>query len=209
MAFVDLVHKLHNQKLIFASSISVYVDTHGRQAKEIDPLPEPVSYYDFHKQTIERYAALAYPNSFAIRLGTVCGPSPNMRRELLLNSLVRSAIQDGQIQVANRQASRGLLGIRDLCRAIEVLIGNPISPGCYNLASVNVKIGELADFVARRFQVPCFEIEHANKYDVQVDTHKFREATGMLFQDGIDGLIDDLEEFYLARAEALQSSHAS
>jgi SAM-dependent methyltransferase len=58
-AFVDLVHKLRGQQLIFASTISVYVDSGGRLSREDDPLPEPVSFYDFHKQTIERYAHLS------------------------------------------------------------------------------------------------------------------------------------------------------
>jgi nucleoside-diphosphate-sugar epimerase len=206
-AFVDLVHKLRNQKLIFASSISVYVDTQGRLAKESDSLPTPVSFYDFHKQTVERYAALAYPNSYALRLGTVSGPAPGIRSELLLNSLVRSAIENGQIQVANRRASRGLLGITDLCRAVEILIGCSVPPGCYNLTSANVKIGDLADHIARRFHVPCLEIERENKYDIQVDTAKFTEATGMAFEDGIDDLIDDLEFCYQTPAANLQASH--
>ena len=32
--FVELVHKLHGQKLIYASTISLYVQTHGRLAQE-------------------------------------------------------------------------------------------------------------------------------------------------------------------------------
>jgi nucleoside-diphosphate-sugar epimerase len=207
MAFVDLVHKLRNQKLIFASSISVYVNTGGRLAQETDPLPEPISFYDFHKQTIERYASLAYPNSFALRLGTVTGSSPRLRTELLLNNLVRSAILSGSVQVANRRASRPLLGITDLCRAVESFVRRSVKPGCYNLASLNVKIGDLADHVARRFQVQCLEVERENNYDIQVDTRKFTESTGMVFRDTVESLIDDLEAFYRSPTEPLAASH--
>src|SRR5438445_737177 len=80
---------------------------------------------------------LAYPNSYALRFGTVCGPSPNIRPELLLNSLVLSALTTGQIQVANRQVHRPLLGIGDLCRALKTIVTRPVPPGCYNLASTN------------------------------------------------------------------------
>jgi nucleoside-diphosphate-sugar epimerase len=69
--FAQLVHKLRGQKLVFASSISVYVNTVARAAVESHLLPAPVSYYDLHKQMIEQYAALAYPNSYALRFGTV------------------------------------------------------------------------------------------------------------------------------------------
>ena len=42
--FAGLVHKLRGQKLIFASSSSVYVRTAGRPASEAEPLPEPATH---------------------------------------------------------------------------------------------------------------------------------------------------------------------
>jgi nucleoside-diphosphate-sugar epimerase len=199
--FVGLVRKLGRQRLIFASTVSVYVHTAGRLACEADPLPEPVCHYDFHKQTIERFARLAYPNSFALRFGTVCGPAPHARPELLLNSLVRAALQEGAVPVANRAASRPLLGIGDLCRAVEALVTRPIAPGCYNLASVNVRIGELAEYVARHFGVPCREVERPTPYDIRVDTRRFRAASGVEFQDTVEGLVEALAAFYVAHPE--------
>jgi nucleoside-diphosphate-sugar epimerase len=198
-AFVDLVHKLRGQKLIFASTISVYVDTGGRLATESDPLPDPVSYYDFHKQELERYARLAYPSSYALRLGTVCGPSPAIRTELLLNSLVWSALHKGYVEVANSSAHRPLLGVNDLCRAVEAIITRPVEPGCYNLASVNARIGEVAEYVATRFGVPCREVERPTRYDVQVDTSKLRSAAGLEFTDRVPSLVDALQAFYASR----------
>jgi nucleoside-diphosphate-sugar epimerase len=196
--FVGLVHKLQGQQLIFASSISVYVNTHGHAAAEADPLPNPVCYYDLHKQMLERYAALAYPNSYALRFGTICGPSPNLRNELLLNSLVHAAITTGTIQVANRAMSRPLLGINDLCRAVEVILTGAVPPGCYNLASVNAPIGAVADYVARYFDVPCTEVERPNRYDILVDTTKIRQATGLELRDDLPSLVLDLERHYIA-----------
>src|SRR5260370_19562991 len=76
-AFVELVHKLRGQKLLFASSISIYVRTPGGPAVESQPLPPPVSFYDLHKQMIEQYPPIPYPNSYPLRLGTFCGPPPH------------------------------------------------------------------------------------------------------------------------------------
>jgi nucleoside-diphosphate-sugar epimerase len=194
--FVELVHKLRGQKLVYASSISVYVDTAGREATEDDPLPAPVSFYDLHKQEVERYAALAYPASYGLRFGTVCGPSLNLRRELLLNSLVLSALRDGRVRVANRAASRPLLGINDLCRAVEAVLTKDVPPGRYNLAGVNANIGELADEVARRLGVPCEEAQCPNLYDIRVDTRRFREAAGMDFREDVPALVESLRQFY-------------
>src|SRR5262245_50987492 len=67
--FVDLLHKLRGQRLVYASSISVYVNTAGRRAAEDEPLPPPVCYYDLHKQAVEHYGALAYPAGHALRFG--------------------------------------------------------------------------------------------------------------------------------------------
>jgi nucleoside-diphosphate-sugar epimerase len=151
-----------------------------------------------HKQTIEHYAALAYPNHYALRFGTVSGPSPKLRDDLLVNSLVLAAIHERKLNVANRTVNRPLLGIGDLCRAVEAILTRPVPPGCYNLASTNVQIGEVADFVAQRFHVPCTECIRENKYDIRVDTRKFTQAAGMEFHDDVPGLVEALYDFYMA-----------
>ncbi len=199
LGFVDLVHKLTTQKLIYASSISVYINTKGKVSKEGSLFREPVSAYDFHKQTIEKYAAFTYPNSYGLRFGTVCGPSPNIREELLLNSMVKAAITKKEIQVANREIHRPLLGINDLCRSVEAILTKDVAPGIYNLASVNTSVGELADRVAEQLRVKQIEANFPSKYDIQVDTTKFQQAAGMYFWDTIGTMVNGLREFYEKR----------
>jgi nucleoside-diphosphate-sugar epimerase len=201
-AFAGLVHKLKKQKLIYASSISIYIDTQGRLASEEDDLPEAVSYYDCHKQLIERYAEVAYPNSYGLRFGTVSGPSPNLRPELLLNSMVLSALEQGCVRVANRNAHRPLLGINDLVRAVEAVLIGDVPPGRYNLASLDCTIGEVADQVARRFSVPCIEVDLPNNYDVRVDTSRFLSASGLTFKDNLAGLLEALSDHYLSQCRS-------
>lgn len=195
--FVGLVHKLRGQKLIYASSISVYVRTE-RDATEDDPVPEPAAVYDLHKQTIERYARLAYPNAYGLRFGTVCGPAPNMRTELLLNSLVRAAVTEGRVRVSNPATHRPILGIGDLCRAVEAVLDRPVPPGCYNLASANTRIGVLAAWVAERFGVPVVEGVGQTPYDIRVSTDRFRAAAGFEFRDTVESLTDALAHHYMA-----------
>jgi UDP-glucose 4-epimerase len=197
--FVDLVHKLRGQRFLFASSISVAIRTPERPATEEDLLPDPVAVYDLHKQFIERHARFAYPGAYGLRFGTVCGPSPNLRTELLLNGLVRSALFQRRVEVANPHAHRPILGINDLCRSVEAILTRRIPPGCYNLASANVRIGELAGWVARRFEVPMVEVERPTPYDIRVCTNKFREASGMEFGDTVESLTDALAEHYTTR----------
>lgn len=194
--FVDLVHKLRDQKFIYASSISVHVRTPERPAEETDPLPEAVAVYDLHKQTIERYARLARPTAYGLRFGTVCGPSANMRTELLLNGLVRSAVCRGRVEVANPHAHRPILGIGDLSRAVEAILTRPVPPGCYNLASDNVCIGELGERVARRFRVPLVSMTGSTPYDIRVSTARFQQAAQFAFEDTVESLTNDLTAHY-------------
>jgi len=195
-SFVGLVHKLRGQKLLFASSISLYVRTPGVPAIECQPMPAPVSFYDMHKQMIEQYARIAYPNHFALRFGTLCGPSPNIRLDLMLNSMVWSALSRKKIEVANRDVHRPLLGITDLCRAIATILTSSIEPGPYNLASVNTAIGQIADYVAGRFGVPCIEVERPTAYDIAVSTEKFTRAANFAFADTIPTLVDSLDSYF-------------
>jgi nucleoside-diphosphate-sugar epimerase len=194
--FAELVHKLRSQLFLYASSIAVATRTPERPAIEEDPLPDPVAVYDLHKQFIERYARLVYPNAYSLRFGSVCGPSPNMRTELLLNSLVRSAMFQGRVEVANRQAHRPILGINDLCRSIETILTHRVPSGCYNLASANVMIGVLADWVAKRFGVPVIEVKSPTPYDIRVCTLKFQQASGMVFRDTMESVTDELVSYY-------------
>src|SRR5262249_3452159 len=160
------------------------------------PLPDAVAVYDLHKQQIERYARFAYPNAYGLRLGTVCGPAPNMRPETLLNSLVRSAVRRGRVEVANPHAHRPVLGVNDLCRSVERIPPRPVPPGCYNLATASVRIGELADWVARRLSVPLEVIGGHTPYDIRVSSDRFRRAATFEFRDTIEDLTDALAAHY-------------
>mgnify|MGYP000941590522 CR=1 FL=1 len=183
---------------MYASSISVHVRTPARPAVEDDPLPAPAAAYDLHKQEVERYAAFAYPNSYGLRLGTVCGPAPNLRPETLLNGLVRSAVRRGVVEVSSPHAHRPLLGVGDLGRAVEAVLRRAVPPGCYHLAGTNVRVGELAAWAARRFGVPLVESGGATPYDIRVSADRFRAAAGFEFADTVEGLTDALAAHYLS-----------
>lgn len=201
LAFQDLLGKLSGQRLLFASSASVYGSTEGRLAAETEILPPPLAAYDAQKQEIERLATALYPErSYALRFGTVTGPSPAMRGELLVNSLVRSAVTEGYVRVANRAKHRPILGLHDLGRAVIHLLRGEVPPGPYNLASANCCIGDVADYVAARFEVPCVTIDQVTPYDIQVSTQKWMQATGMAFEDTLDSLVSELADYYRSSA---------
>jgi UDP-glucose 4-epimerase len=134
-SFHQLLQNLSGQPLIYASSSSVYSIADSNM-------------YDFSKATCDTLADFLYPNHYALRFGTVCGCSPNMRWDLMINSMVKSGMETGTISVRNQGVRRPVLGIWDLCRSVERLLTRPHTPGVYNLASFTLTVGEIAALVA-------------------------------------------------------------
>lgn len=183
--FTQLVRKLlPHQLLIYASSASVY----GRcdeEAVESQAFKPAMNSYDFSKQSLDMYAMQASREQgkriVGLRFGTVCGYSPNQRFDLVIPSMMQSAIRNKVVRCTNRTSYRGILSLSDLCAAIQLLIDRhskaPLQSDIYNLSSFNVKIGELAEAVMKH--VEGFIPNYANivSVDYQGDT---REAYSFL-----------------------------
>lgn len=154
--FQRLLDKIDGKgiKLIYASSSSVYssipvIESGG--ASEDMPLGLPLNNYDATKQIIDLIAS-RYMNSieiYGLRFGTVNGPSPNMRWELILNSMIKSAIETGVIHVSNPDFYRPVYFMDNLIQDITTILkNNSPEPGIYNLCTINNTILEHANLVA-------------------------------------------------------------
>jgi nucleoside-diphosphate-sugar epimerase len=75
-----------------------------------------------------------------LRMGTVCGPSPRMRFDLILNSMTKDAILEGTVKVFDDQAERPILDIEDACDAHILALENPDFHGVVNLVSYNISV---------------------------------------------------------------------
>lgn len=85
----------------------------------------------------------------ALRKGTVCGYSPRMRLDLVINTMFKSAMQDKVIIVNNPSIWRPILAVRDAVDGyVRALEASPEISGIFNIASGNYTIGEVADYVA-------------------------------------------------------------
>lgn len=83
-----------------------------------------------------------------LRKGTVSGYSPRMRLDLVVNTMFKSALQDGVIMVSNPSIWRPILAIKDAADAyVRALEAAPEISGVFNVASGNYTIGEVADYV--------------------------------------------------------------
>lgn len=186
-----------NQKLIYASSASVYGNTKDGVSSESAQINfNVINHYDLQKITIDlianKYIAEG-KDIVGLRFGTVNGASPNTRSDLMINSMVKSAIETGKVNAKNLHIRRAILGINDLVRALDNIIGSTITSGQYNLASFNSSVEIMARTIATKTNAELAIHENDKLvYDFELDTEKFRRAANFTFNDTIDNLVSEL-----------------
>lgn len=138
------------KRYIYASSCSVYGYTENELFDEDRPVSSSYP-YGISKLQGERAVMQMVDAGFsviALRKGTVCGYSPRMRFDLLINTMFKCAMRDGLIRVTNPGIWRPFLSIEDVAmaytRAVEA---NEALSGIFNIASGNHTVGEIADLV--------------------------------------------------------------
>jgi len=206
LAYIAKIAKV--RRYIYASSCSVY----GYTVNELFDETRPVSSsypYGISKLQGEQ-AALQFVNDdfsvIALRKGTICGYSPRMRLDLIINTMFKTAMKERTITVNNPAIWRPILSIEDAAmayiRAIESSYG--IS-GIFNLASGNYTVGEVGDLikgaVEERLDIRIkLVIKHIQDFrNYKVSTEKAANVlsfhpTGSV-RSIVDNLIDNMSKF--------------
>jgi len=204
--FIDLIEKLDKQKLIYASSSSVYGSVGGKTVNEKYFGFEPYNQYDISKHTADLYAQKSDVEYYALRFGTVNGYSPFLRSDVMINAMVNSAINDGHIKLYIKDTMRPILGINDLCEAVRyILASGEDKRGLYNLASFNKTAEQIAYEVANVMGVQVQEFEadptqikntksQTKAYNFSISTLKFRREFGFKFKDTVESLATELKD---------------
>jgi nucleoside-diphosphate-sugar epimerase len=204
--FIDLIEKLDKQKLIYASSSSVYGSVGGKTVNEKYFGFEPYNQYDISKHTADLYAQKSDVEYYALRFGTVNGYSPFLRSDVMINAMVNSAIVDGHIKLYIKDTMRPILGINDLCEAVRhILASGEDKRGLYNLASFNKTAEQIAYEVANVMGVQVQEFEadptqikntknQTKAYNFSISTLKFRKEFGFKFKDTVESLATELRD---------------
>ncbi|MEM6802660.1 MAG: SDR family oxidoreductase [Bacteroidota bacterium] len=140
------------KRFIYASSSSVYGIKETPNVTE-DMKLEPLTDYSKFKAMCEDILAKYQSDDFTtvtIRPATVCGYSPRLRLDLVVNILTNLAINRGEITVFGGTQLRPNLHIEDMtdlyCHLLE-LPKEQIAGGVYNAGYENHPVAELADIV--------------------------------------------------------------
>jgi nucleoside-diphosphate-sugar epimerase len=160
------------KKFIYASSCSVYGFTDNKFSTETD-ITITQHPYGISKLQGERGVLQIADENFkviALRKGTVCGYSPRMRLDLVLNIMFKNAVSNNMITVNNPEIWRPILSIQDAIQAYTNAIEIDAPSGTYNVFSDNYQIKELAEIVknkVEKFINKTIEIKTLNVHDVR------------------------------------------
>ena len=190
-----------SQRFISPTTNSGYgVGQAGVFCTEETPM-NPISLYGVLKVELEK--ALLDAGAISLRLATVCGVSPRMRLDLLVNDFTYRAVNDRFVVLFEAHFKRNYIHVRDVARAFlhaldhfDAMKGQPYNVG---LSDANLSKMELCLEIQK--QVPEFTIMEApvgkdpDQRNYIVSNAKI-EATGYRPQVSIQAAIAELIKGY-------------
>jgi len=148
------------KRYIYASSCSVYGYTENELYDENRPVSSSYP-YGISKLQGEQAVLNLVDEKFsviALRKGTASGYSPRMRLDLIINTMFKCAMCDGEITVNNPSIWRPIISIEDATSAyVRAIEANERISGIFNVASGNYTVGEVADQVKTEIE-ECLDL---------------------------------------------------
>ncbi len=197
------------KRFIYGSSCSVYGYTVNELYDENSPVtcayPYGISKLQGERGVLQMQDE--HLSVIALRQGTVCGYSPRMRFDLIVNTMYKSCLVDGKVTVNNASIWRPILDIRDAVNGyLRAVQADLHISGVFNIASDNYTVGQVGDLVkeqvetlsGRKMGIEIKQIQDFRNYkvtwqktktilgyepkhtvsDIIVDVHKHRDEYG-------------------------------
>ncbi len=189
------------KRFIYASSCSVYGYTVNQLYDEDSPVTCGYP-YGISKLQGERGVLQLHDEDFstiALRQGTVCGYSPRMRFDLIVNTMYKSAMRDGQITVNNASIWRPILDVRDTSMAfLRAVQADQSISGVFNVASGNFTVGQIGDAVkdevealtGRKIKITIKNVQDFRNYKVTCE--RARMMLGFMPRRSVGDIIKSL-----------------
>ena len=207
-AFIDLVKVSKAsgvKRFIYASSSSVYGIKPEQNVTEDLPL-EPLTDYSKYKAMCEEVLQKERAPGFTVltvRPSTVCGYSPRLRLDVVVNILTNNAVNTRKIKVFGGEQMRPNLHIDDMVRLYVEALGWPaekIDGRIYNVGYHNFKVREIAEMV-RKVIGPDIEIITTPTDDnrsYHVSSARIQRDLGFAAQRSLEDAVRDLQNAFKA-----------
>jgi len=178
----------------------IYSSVLGNYTEKIvteDTPPSPTHSY-FKSKLEAESLVLQDKRNIVLRFGSLYGKSPSMSWFLLVNNLVKSAVEDGKISLFQPDNIRPLTNIRDAYEAIIfflILREDMLEKygGIYNTVSINMSKRDIAEKIQKITQ--C-RVEQSSMTDIEsrnyfISNEKMRNL-GFVFRPDLEKAIRDM-----------------
>jgi nucleoside-diphosphate-sugar epimerase len=149
MRLIDRAARQGVKQFIFASSASVYgLKSEARVTEDLELVP--ISEYNKTKMVAER-VVMSYADAMTttiIRPATICGYSPRMRLDLVVNLLTIQALTKGAITVLGGDQTRPNTHIDDIVDLYLFAFERRLA-GVYNAGFENITVRDIAELITR------------------------------------------------------------
>lgn len=184
------------KQFIYASSGSVYGVSDAPNVTEEMPLV-PISEYNKTKMVAER-VLLSYADKMAVQIirpATVCGWSPRMRLDTVVNMLTMQALHRGVIYVLGGTQIRPNIHIEDMCDAYLWMLDHPQLTGIYNAGFENMSVTGIARKVSDCVPSRIVTLPSTDPRSYRLSSQKLLD-TGFKPKKGVSNAIMEIAEKY-------------
>ncbi len=192
---LDLSVKAGVKKYIFASSGSIYGLKKEKNVTE-DLGLYPITDYNKSKMICEKVVESFNDkiSTTILRPATVCGFSPRLRLDVVLNLFCYQAFFDKQITILGGNQIRPLVHIKDMIRSYEFVINKNIK-GCFNIGFENQKVKELAKNISKIFQCKLITKKSNDPRSYRINSDKIISKGFVPKYNSIDAILDLKQAF--------------
>lgn len=190
------------RRFINASSSSVYGVKEEESVTE-DLSLEPITLYAKLKAETEEIIANAASDELttvSIRSATVCGVSPRMRFDVIVNIMAKTAIADGVITVFGGDQHRPNIHIDDITNLYAMLVEMPddkINGKAFNAGATNHTVKEIAE-MAREETGATIKINTnvTDNRSYRISSQKIKQELGFEPRKTIRQAIKDIKQAF-------------
>ncbi|MBW1731452.1 MAG: NAD(P)-dependent oxidoreductase [Deltaproteobacteria bacterium] len=199
---VDAAKAAGVQQFLFASTFGVYGNNHNELLRENLPVC-PAEPYSQSKADLENYLSGQAHETFCpvtLRLAMIYGLSPKMRYDLIVNQMIREAVEKGELFVWGGDQKRPQIHIQDAANYFTRLLEVPpqeINGEVFNAGNDNIAIRDLAFIIAENVHRPVkirFQPARKNENSFELDSSKIRERLGFVPQFHIKDAVVEIEQ---------------
>lgn len=193
-------------RFICASSCSVYGHTKNKTLVESSKV-KPSYAYGISKLQCERGISILEDDNFKpilFRKGTVGGWSSKMRYDLVVNTMLMTALTKGKITINSPKLWRPLIDIRDVIQAYRLAIeSDPLITGVFNIAGGNYTIGGLGKIIydilrdkGHNIELETLDIKDFRNYKVNINKAQDELEFNPIYtpNDSINEILDNIDE---------------